>query len=91
MSMSSPAASGLIDLTTLEVSEVVGKIQSHEMFLLGDIDPPQAKKDLTLKAKSGHKSKKKNKSKAPSPSSSDDEVSEESRLVSLIHAVVDGL
>jgi len=66
------------DLSTLEVSEVVGKIRSHEMFLLGEIDPPQAKKDLALKAKSEHKSKKKNKGKAPSPSSSDDEASEES-------------
>ena len=66
------------DLSTLQVSEVVGKIRSHEMFLLGEIDPPQAKKDLALKAKSEHKSKKKNKSKAPSPSSSDDEASEES-------------
>ena len=66
------------DLSTLEVSEVVGKIRSHEMFLLGEIDPPQAKKDLAFKAKSEHKSKKKNKGKAPSPSSSDDEASEES-------------
>ena len=66
------------DIFTLQVSEVVGKICSHEMFLLGKIDPPQGKKDLALKAKSEHKSKKKNKSKAPSPSSSDDEASEES-------------
>ena len=66
------------DLETLEVSEVVGKIRSHEMFLLGEIDPPQATKDLALKAKSEHKSKNKNKGKAPSPSSSDDEASEES-------------
>ena len=64
------------DLSTLQVSEVVGKIRSHEMFFLGEIDPPQAKKDLALKAKSEHKSKKKNKGKAPSPSSSDDEASE---------------
>ena len=48
------------------------------MFLLGEIDPPQAKKDLALKAKSEHKSKKKNKGKTPSPNSSDDEASEES-------------
>ena len=66
------------DLSTLRVSEVVGKIRSHEIFVLDEIDPPQAKKDLALKAKSEHKSKKKNKSKAPSPSSSDDEASEES-------------
>jgi len=66
------------DLSTLQVSEVVGKIRSQEMFLLGEIDPPQATKDLALKAKSEHKSKKKNKSKAPSPSSSDDEASEDS-------------
>src|SRR6185312_8213837 len=66
------------DFSTLQVSEVVGKIRSHEMFLLGEIDPSQAKKDLALKAKSEHKSKKKNKGKAPSPSSSDDEASEES-------------
>ena len=60
------------------MSEVVEKIRSHEMFLLGEIDPPQDKKDLALKAKSEHKSKKKNKSKTPSLSSSDDEASEES-------------
>jgi len=65
-------------LSTLQVSGVVGKIRSHEMFLLGEIDPPQAKKDLALKAKSEHKSNKKNKGKAPLPSSSDDEASEES-------------
>ena len=45
----------------------MGKIRSHEIFLLGEIDPSQAKKDLALKAKSEHKSKKKNKGKAPSP------------------------
>src|SRR6185312_12744598 len=43
-----------------------------------EVDPPQAKKDLALKAKSDHKSTKKNKCKAPSPSSSDDEASENS-------------
>ena len=43
------------DLATLEVSDIVGKIRSHEMFLLGEVDPPQAKKDLALKAKSDHK------------------------------------
>ena len=56
------------DLATLEVSEVIGKIRSHEMFLMGEVDPPNAKKDLALKAKSDHKFKKKNKCKAPSPS-----------------------
>ena len=66
------------DLSTLEVGEVVGRIRSHEMFLLGEVDPPQTKKDLALKAKSDHKSKKKNKCKAPSPSSSDEEASENS-------------
>ena len=58
------------------MSEVVGKIRSHEMFLLGEIDTLQAKKDLALKAKSEHKSKKKNKGKAPQSSSS--EVSDDS-------------
>jgi hypothetical protein len=53
------------DLAKLEVGEVVGKIRSHEMFLLGEVDPPQVKKDLALKAKSDHESKKKNKCKAP--------------------------
>ena len=47
------------DLETLEVSDVVGKIRSHEMFILGEVDPPQDKRDLALKAKSDHKSKKK--------------------------------
>ena len=32
--------------------EVIGKIRSHEMFLMGEVDPPNAKKDLALKAKS---------------------------------------
>ena len=45
---------------------------------MGEVDPPNAKKDLTLKAKSDHKYKKKNKCKAPSPNSSDDEASEDS-------------
>ena len=47
------------------------------MFLMGEVDPPNAKKDLALKAKSDHKSKEKNKCKAPSPSSNDDEASED--------------
>ena len=51
------------DLETLEVSDVVGKIRSHEMFLLGEVDPPQDKRDLALKAKSDHKSKKKTSAK----------------------------
>ena len=66
------------DLATLEVGEVIGRIRSHEMFLMGEVDPPNAKKGLALKAKSDHKSKKKNKCKAPSPNSSDDEASEDS-------------
>ncbi|XP_039805102.1 uncharacterized protein LOC120669409 [Panicum virgatum] len=66
------------NLSTLQVSDVVGKIWSHEMLLLGEIDSPQGKKDLALKAKSEHKSKKKNKSKASSPSSNDNEASEKS-------------
>ena len=45
---------------------------------MGEVDPPQTKKDLALKAKSDHKSKKKNKCKAPSPSLSDEEASENS-------------
>jgi hypothetical protein len=60
------------------VADVAGKIQSHEMFLLGEIEHPQAKKDLALKAKSNHKSKKKNKCKAPPTSSSEDEASNDS-------------
>ena len=48
------------------------------MFLLGEVDPPQDKRDLALKAKSDHKSKKKNKCKVPSPSSSEDEANEDS-------------
>ena len=48
------------------------------MFLLGEVDPPQDKRDLPLKAKSDHKSKKKNKCKVPSPSSSEDEANEDS-------------
>ena len=43
-----------------------------------EVDPPNAKKDLALKAKSNHKFKKKNKCKAPSSSSSDDEASDDS-------------
>jgi hypothetical protein len=54
------------------VADVVRKIRSHEMFFMGEIEPPLAKKDLALKAKSDHKSKKKNKCKAP-PSSSHEE------------------
>lgn len=41
------------------------------MFLLGEIDPPQAKGDLALKAKGEHKSNKKSKGKAPMSSSSE--------------------
>ena len=59
------------DLSTLLVSEVVGKIRSHEMFLLGEIDPPQAKGGLALKAKGENKSSKKSKGKAPMSSSSE--------------------
>ena len=58
------------------MSEVVEKIRSHEMFLLGEIDPPQAKGDLALKAKGEHKSSKKSQGKALMPSSS--EVSDDS-------------
>ena len=53
------------DLATLEVGEVIGKIRSHEMFLMGEVDPPNAKKDLALKAKSDHKSKKKTSARLP--------------------------
>jgi hypothetical protein len=66
------------DLNTLELANVAGKIRSHQMFLMGEIEPPQAKKDLALKAKSDHKSKKKNKCKAPPSSSSEDEASNDS-------------
>ncbi|XP_039787003.1 keratin, type II cytoskeletal 4-like [Panicum virgatum] len=59
------------DLSTLQVSEVVGKIRSQEMFLLGEIDPLQAKGDLALKAKGENKSNKKSKGKAPMSSSSE--------------------
>jgi hypothetical protein len=65
-------------INTLEVADVVGKIRSHEMFLMGEIKPPQAKKDIALKAKSDHKSKKKNKCKTPPSSSSEDEASHDS-------------
>ena len=41
------------------------------MFLLGEIDPPQAKGDLALKAKGENKSSKKSKGKAPMSSSSE--------------------
>ena len=41
------------------------------MFLLSEIDPPQAKGDLALKAKGEHKSNKKSKGKAPMSSSSE--------------------
>ena len=51
------------DLETLVVGDVVGKIWSHEMFLLGEVDPPQDKRDLTLKVKSNHKSKKRTSAK----------------------------
>ena len=60
------------DLSTLQVSEVVGKIQSHELFLLGEIDPPQVKGGLALNAKGENKSNKKsNKGKVPMSSSSE--------------------
>ena len=58
-------------IDTLEVGDVVGRIWSHEMFLMGEIEPPQAKGDLALKAKGEHKSKKKSKGKAPQLSSSE--------------------
>ena len=48
------------EIDTLEVADVVGKIRSHEMFLMGETKHPQAKNDLALKAKGEHKSKKKN-------------------------------
>ena len=64
------------DLNTLEVGEVVGRIRSHEMFLMGEIEPSRTKGDLALKAKGEPKSKKKNKGKAPQSSSS--EVSDDS-------------
>ena len=41
------------------------------MFLMGEIEPPQAKNDLALKAKGEHKSNKKSKGKAPISSSSE--------------------
>jgi len=41
------------------------------MFLLSEIDPPQAKGDLALKAKGENKSSKKSKGKAPMSSSSE--------------------
>jgi hypothetical protein len=63
------------EINTLEVADVVGKIRSHEMFLMVEIEPPQAKKDRALKAKSDHKSKKKNKCKPHPSSSSEDEAS----------------
>ena len=66
------------NIDMLEVADVVGKIRSHEMFLMGEFKPPQAKKNLALKAKSDHKSKKNNKCKAPPSSSSDDEASDDS-------------
>jgi len=69
------------------VGDVVGRIQSHEMFLMGEIEPPQAKGDLALKAKGEHKSKKKSKGKAPqlssseaSDDSSDEEGDEDTKL-----------
>lgn len=62
----------------LNVVDVVGKIWSHEVFLMGDIEPPQTKKDLALKAKNDHKSKKRNKCKTPPSSSSNDEASDDS-------------
>ena len=41
------------------------------MFILGEIDPPQAKGDLALKGKGENKSSKKSKGKAPMSSSSE--------------------
>ncbi|XP_014661305.1 uncharacterized protein LOC106804531 [Setaria italica] len=61
-------------LRTLEVFKVVGKIRSHEMFLMGEIEPSTSKKDLALKAKEEPKTKKKSKPKPP-PSSSESEAS----------------
>ncbi|XP_039787282.1 uncharacterized protein LOC120653649 [Panicum virgatum] len=79
------------DLSTLQVNEVVGKIRSHEIFLLGEIDPPQAKGDLALKAKGENKSKKKSKGKTPmsssseaSDDSSDEEGDEDTKLALLM-------
>ena len=79
------------DLSILQVSEVVGKIWSHEMFLMGEIEPPQAKGDLALKAKGEHKSNKKSKGKAPissssevSDDSSDEEGDEDTKLALLM-------
>ncbi|XP_039797549.1 uncharacterized protein LOC120662475 [Panicum virgatum] len=83
------------DLSTLQVSEVVGKIRSHEMFLLGKIDPPQAKGDLALKAKGEHKSNKKSKGKAPmsssseaSDDSSDEDDDEDTKLALLMRKTI---
>ena len=59
------------EIDTLEVGDVVGRIRSHEMFLMGEIEPPQAKGDLAFKAKGEHKTKKKSKGKAPQTSSSE--------------------
>lgn len=50
----------LMNTLSLYVVVLFGKIQSHEMFLIGEIKPPQAKK---------------NKRKPPPSSSSDDEAS----------------
>ena len=58
------------EINTLEVGEVEGRVRSHEMFLMGEIEPPQVKGDLALKAKGEQKSKK-SKGKAPQTSSSE--------------------
>ena len=58
---------------------------------MGEIEPPQAKGDLTLKAKGEHKSNKKSKGKAPQTSSSeasddssDEEGDEDAKLALLM-------
>ena len=58
---------------------------------MGEIEPPQAKNDLALKAKGEHKSKKKSKGEAPQTSSSeasdessDDEEDEDAKLALLM-------
>ena len=58
---------------------------------MGEIDPPQAKGDLALKAKGEHKSNKKSKGKAPMSSSSeasddsnDEDGDEDTKLALLI-------
>ena len=79
------------EIDSLEVGDVVWRIWSHEMFLMGEIEAPQAKNDLALKAKGEHKSKKKSKGEAPQTSSSeasdessDDEEDEDAKLALLM-------